>query len=463
MPKFSVMIVDDDAMTLKSLERVLSGNGLSVETAGDAETALSVLVSRPFDLALFDINLPGMDGIGLLRELRDRGVESDVVMMTAFATLDSAVSALRLGATDYILKPFELDQLMLVVDRLVERKRLVCDNLEFSREARDQYDFSRIVTRNPEFLSVLDSLKRVCATTSAVLITGESGVGKELVARAIHNNSDRADRPLIAVNCGAIPPTLMEAEFFGHVKGAFTGAVRDRRGFFERADGSTLFLDEVGELPPDLQVKLLRALQERQVTKLGDGRVIDVDFRLIAATQRDLGEDIKEGRFRQDLYYRLHVVPVHVPPLRDRPEDVRPLVELFLSKSSRKGITISDEALAALGGYSWPGNVRELENVVERATVMAESDAIGLCDLPSEIQGEPAGIKVGIPAHYTSYKQVVKEVTDLALREVIARALNDNDWNVTRSAKALEISRRQLIYKMHDLGLGRNGLEPEES
>jgi two-component system response regulator AtoC len=470
MPNFSIMIIDDDVMLLRSLYQVFSNKGFSVTAVEDGKSAMAEFEKQPFDIIIADIHLPGRDGIELLKEIRGKDQDCAVVMMTAFASVDTAVSALRLGATDYIIKPFEVEQILLVVNRIIERKRLVEDNLEFSLDARNNYDFSRIVTRSGKFKEILGSLKRVARTDSTILIIGESGTGKELVARAVHTNSDRARRPLISVNCGAIPATLIEAELFGHVKGAFTGAVGDRKGYFERAHGSTLFLDEIGELNLDLQVKLLRVLQEKQICRIGDSRPVDLDFRLIAASQWDLAREAKEGRFRQDLFYRLNVFPVTLPPLRERPEDIEPLVNHLLGRFSRRNIKVSNEALEAFRGYSWPGNVRELENVVERALLMAEGDVIELAHLTPEIKGkefetrsdEPE-IRVEIPSRFNNYKDVIKEVGDLVRRKMILRALSDHDWNVTHSARALGMSRRHLIHKMQQLGLRRSSSEDGEN
>ncbi len=453
MSDFKVMVVDDDELILGSLSRLLKSRGVTVRTCANAEAGLAEVENDFFDLILLDINLAGRSGIEVLAELRKRSVESAVVMMTAYASVDTAVSALRLGAADYIIKPFEPDQIVRIAEGLQERKRLIEANEEFAREARGQYDFSNIITRNPALLALLESVKRVTRTNVPVLIMGESGTGKELVARAIHTNSPRAHRPLIAVNCGAIPATLMESEFFGHVKGSFTGAVADHKGFFERADGSTLFLDEIGELPRELQVKLLRALQEGQIIPIGGSRPISLDFRLIAATSRDLESEVKQGRFREDLFYRIHVFPVRLPPLRERCEDIPLLVEHFLRRSTRKNARVSEQALALLAGYSWPGNVRELDNVVERAALLADGDTILPKDIPLNPSEPESGYAVSIPPGILPYKEVIKNVSNLAGRELIARALAFYQGHITRAAKVLGISRRLLTYKLKELGL----------
>jgi two-component system, NtrC family, response regulator AtoC len=458
---FRVLVVDDDELILGSLARLFKARGMTVRTASTAEEGLGEARGGGFDLILMDINLGPRSGLDVVRQLREAQVKSEVVMMTAYASVDTAVSALRLGATDYIIKPFEPDQILRVTDRLLERKRLIEANEEFVRAARVQYDFSHIITRNEVFLAILESIKRVASSRAPILIMGESGTGKELVARAVHTNSDRAGRPLIPVNCGAIPASLMEAEFFGHVKGAYTGAVSDQKGYFERADGSTLFLDEIGELPRDLQVKLLRALQESQINRVGDSKLMSLDFRLIAATQRDLEVEVKAGRFREDLYYRLNVFPVRLPPLRERSEDIPLLVDHFLSQATRRGLRISEAAQRRLMAYGWPGNVRELANVVERAAILAPGDEIGVADLPLREDEPAADYAVAVPPGIHAYKDAMKAVIDLAGRELINRALTYHRGNVTRAAETLGVSRRLLTYRMKELGL-RGAAESED-
>jgi two-component system, NtrC family, response regulator AtoC len=462
MANGTILVVDDDERTLDSLARVFRQRGYEVLAAADGEQGSALAAARSFDLVLLDIHLPGPDGLEVLQGIKERDPEAAVVMMTAFATVDTAVAALRLGATDYVLKPFELEQILLVVDRVFERKRLLADHQEFLGEARRRYDFSGIVTRSVRFREILASLRKVSAMDTTILITGESGTGKELAARAVHHHSARGQRAMIAVNCAAIPASLIEAELFGHVKGAFTGATGDRKGYFERADGSTLFLDEIGELPLDLQVKFLRVLQEHQIFRVGESRPHRVDFRLIAATQRDLAQDVRDHHFRQDLFYRLNVFPVTLPPLRERPEDVAPLVEHFLDRISRRGLTMADEALARLQAYSWPGNVRELENVVERAALLADGPVILAGDLPAEVNESEPSIQVLIPPEFADYKQVLKQVATIVRAEMVRRALQEHGGNVTHSARALGISRRMLIYTMQELGLSRGSVIAEE-
>lgn len=458
---FRVLVVDDDELIVGSLTRLLKSQGMAVRGASAAEEALAEAKGGVFDLILMDINLGRKSGLDVVRELRENEIKTPVVMMTAYASVETAIAALRLGATDYIIKPFEPHQVLRITDRLMERKRLIEANEEFARTARQDHDFSHLITRNPAFLAVLESVKRVCRGRTPILIMGESGTGKELVARAVHTNSERAGRPLIAVNCGAIPATLMESEFFGHVKGAFTGAISDHKGYFERADQSTLFLDEIGELPRELQVKLLRALQEGQINRVGDSRLISMDFRLIAATQRDLEIEHREGRFREDLYYRLNVFPVRLPPLRERSEDIPLLVDHFLNHSARRGMRISEQALAVLMKYDWPGNVRELQNVVERSAILTRGDEIGASDLPLRGEESAGDYSVRLAPGVPPYKEVMKAISDLAARELISRALATNRGHVTRTAAMLGISRRLLTYRMKELGM-REAPEDED-
>jgi len=453
MKNFSILIVDDDESTAQSLSEFLRRRSYSVTAAGDGESGLAEMGRRQYDAVLLDIHLPRASGIDVLREIKEAAPDAAVIMMTAYASVDTAISALRLGATDYIIKPFDPDEIFNIVGRLVERKELIEANEEFSRVARSDYDFSNIITQDPRFLEVLDSIKRVAPADVPVVIMGESGSGKELVARALHTNSQRARKPLIAVNCAAISPTLMESEFFGHIKGSFTGAIADHKGYIERADQSTLLLDEIGELPLELQAKLLRVLQERQINRVGESRPIDIDVRFIAATQRNLKVEVEKGRFRKDLFFRLNLFSVTLPPLRERPCDVPPLVELFLARSSRRGMRVSEEAMDELIAYDWPGNVRELENIVERAAILAKDKLIMAGDLSLHPGGEEAGYMARVPPDEFDYKAAIKNVSDVAGRELIGRALARSGANVSKAARLLGVSRRFLTYRIKELGI----------
>lgn len=457
MSSFIILVVDDDMPTAESLSSFLERRSFSVRTANTGEKGLDEIRNNYYDAVLLDIHLPGISGIELLAEIRALQPGVSVIMMTAFASIDTAISALRLGATDYVIKPFDPDEILLILDRLVERKELIETNEEFSNQARTMYDFSNIVTRDPKFLDILESVKKAAETNVAVVITGESGTGKELVARALHNNSDRAKRPLIAVNCAAISPALMESEFFGHVKGSFTSAHADHKGYFERAHNSTLFLDEIGELPIELQAKLLRVLQEGQINRVGESRPIDLDVRLIAATQKDLAQEVKQGRFRKDLFYRLNTFMVVLPPLRERLHDVPILVKLFMSRSAKPGIPVSEETMEALMDYDWPGNVRELENVIVRAAILAQGKEIRPNDLPLSADQDEAGYFVKLPMGVLDYKDTVKKVSDLAGRKLIMRALAEHDYNISKSAPPLGVSRRFLTYSLKKFGIKNPG------
>ncbi len=453
MKDFSILVVDDDRLAADSLAKFFQRRSYPVAMAADGQEGLERFKADEFDVVLLDIHLPAVGGLDLLKQMKELRPEIAVVMMTAYASIDSAIQALRLGAFDYVIKPFEPDEISRIMERLVERKELIEANREFSRESLRRYDFSNVITRDARFIELLESVKRVAATKVPVVVMGESGTGKELVARSIHNNSDRSNRPMIPVNCAAITPTLMESEFFGHVKGSFTGALSDHKGYFERAHKSTLFLDEIGELPLELQAKLLRVLQEGQINRVGESKPIELDFRLIVATQRDLARDVEAGRFRKDLYYRLNLFTVVLPPLRERPGDVPLLTEHFLSRSSRRPMAVVPEAMQALLEYEWPGNVRELMNVIERAAILATGPAITLDDLVIGTKCPGPEYLVRIPPEVVEYKSVTRRVADLAGRELILRALERSGGNISRAAGVLGVSRRFLTYKIRELGI----------
>ncbi len=453
MENFRILIIDDDRDMARSLREFLERRSYSVWTAASGEEGLSQVGVRSFDAALLDIHLPGADGIEVLGLIKKQVPDLPVVMMTAYASIDTAVSALRLGATDYIIKPFEPDEMFSILGRLAERKELIDANQEFIRAAKSDYDFDHIVTKDPGFREILEAVKKIANTDVPALIMGESGTGKELVARALHNNSARAARPLIAVNCAAISPTLIESEFFGHVKGSFTGAVGDAKGYIERADKSTLFLDEIGELPPELQAKLLRAIQEGQICRVGESRPISVDVRYVAATQRDLEKEVEEGRFRKDLYFRLNLFTAKLPALRTRPADIPLLAEYFLDGSTRRGMSIAPQAMERLMNYKWPGNARELENVIQRSSILAKDKVITVSDLPFHADRDRSGYAAFFPADAWDYKEVVKNVTDVTAHDLISRALLVNNGNVSAAARFLGVSRRFLNYRIKELAI----------
>jgi len=379
---FRVLVVDDEPAQLELVAGFLRKHGFEVLEAGDGRSALEQFRKAPFDLILTDQKMPGLSGLALLEAARGITPEVAVIVLTAYGTIETAVAAIKAGATDYLTKPLNLDELLHRINQVSERQRLATENRELREALRERHRVEGIIGESGRMQEVLSLVRRVAPTDTTVLIRGESGTGKELIAKAIHYASPRAAGPLVRVNCAALPESLLEAELFGHEKGAFTGAVASRKGRFELADGGSLFLDEIGDLPSHLQVKLLRVLQEREFERLGSSRPIPVNVRLLAATHRDLEAFIRDGRFRDDLYYRVNVVTLTVPPLRERREDIPPLIDHFLEKVSRrdgKAITgLTREAREALLRYDYPGNVRELENLVERAVVLSRDDVIGI-------------------------------------------------------------------------------------
>ena len=444
-----VLIVDDEEGLRHSLSVHLKQAGFQPTTAAGAREALAVLGNESFDVILCDIRMPGMDGLELLAELRKGGIESTVIMMSAYGDTETAIEALRGGAYDYIAKPFRKDEVILAIRKAEERETLRRENRQLKATVERAYRFENIVSKNPAMLSIFDSIRRIADYRTTVLITGESGTGKELVARAVHFNGRRKDGPFVAVNCGAIPEPLLESELFGHVRGAFTDAHAEKDGLIQEADGGTLFLDEIGELPVSLQVKLLRVLQDGVIRKVGGTKSVEVDLRVIAATVRDLEEEIRRGRFREDLFYRLNVFPIHLPPLRDRPEDVPALVDHFVFRFNAKlGISLhgaSRDALSLLMKYPWPGNVRELENTLERAAVLAPGEWIELEHLPEKVRAfETAPAAPG--ADDLSIKRNARLLEERMIREALTRTRG----NRTRAAKLLEISHRALLYKIQD-------------
>ena len=445
-----ILIVDDEPSIRKVLSAHLRRFGHEVDTADDGGSAITRLQAEPFALVVTDLKMPQVDGMALLRWVLQHQPTLPVILITAHGTVENAVEALKEGAFDYITKPFDADELHGVITKaLATRAR---------RSSRAGRDAGRtvIVGDTPAIREVFRLIEKVASSPTTVLVTGESGTGKELVARSIHEGSDRAEGPFIQVNCGAIPENLFEAELFGYEKGAFTGAVTSKPGRFELADGGTLFLDEVGELPRDMQVKLLRALQERQIDRVGGVQAVDVDVRIVAATNADLEADVQRGSFRQDLYYRLSVFPIRLPALRERVEDVPLLVEHFLERFnvrlSKEVQRVTPDALGALMASAWPGNIRELENLMERAVLLAEGDAIGIDDLPG-LRGSGALPIQSDELDDLGLKEYVRVHTARLERARIRRVLEAEDGNVTRAARRLGISRKSLQTKMKEYGL----------
>jgi two-component system NtrC family response regulator len=456
----SILVVDDDESLRRITQLQLEEAGHPVLTASNGTEALSLIEEDPPGLVITDLKMPGLSGLELLNKIRESHPEITVLMITAFGTVQSAVEAMKAGAYDYITKPIDYEELVLVVNRAMERQRLV-EEVRTLRVSLDQkYGFESIVGQSKILLPVLEMASRVAQRDSTVLIRGETGTGKELLARAIHQNSRRKSQPFVTINCGAIPRDLLESELFGYAKGSFTGAFAPKRGKVETADGGTLFLDEIGELPPELQVKLLRLIQQGEVEKVGATSPAIVDVRIIAATHRNLKNLIEDGAFREDLYYRLAVIPLELPPLRQRLEDVPELVQhLFLKakqKHSLPNLRLSPALVARFCGYRWPGNVRELENVIERLAVLSDGEEITLDDLPDFLRKEKPeteGLQLELPPNGISLDAVEKEL--------IERALQKFDGNQTKAASFLDISRRTLIYRMEKHGIQRSDDPPK--
>jgi DNA-binding NtrC family response regulator len=443
-----ILVVDDERRQRDILQMILEAEGYETTAAGSGRQALQAAQSEPFDVVLTDLKMPDMNGLELLGALPNRPGGPSVILMTAHGTIDSAVEAMRKGAFDYLTKPLEKDELLLVLKRAMERSRLVRENRMLREQLQDRFRLDNIVGAHGSMQDVFRVVHKVAASTSTVLIYGESGTGKELVAKALHQESDRRSRPFYAVNVAALPESILEAELFGYEKGAFTGAESRKIGLFEQASGSTLFLDEVGDLKRDLQVKLLRALQEREILRVGGTDRIKVDVRIVAATNYDLERAVKEGRFREDLFYRLNVIPILLPPLRERRTDIPLLVEHFLAKhAGGRTRSVSEEALKALVEYGWPGNVRELESVIERALLLGEDDRILPADLPAGIR---AGLRVPRGALELDIPESGIDLEELE-RTLILRALEKADGNVSRAARLLGLSRRTLQYRLEKI------------
>lgn len=497
-PKPRILVVDDEPNLRKVLGALLQQSGHEVVTEADGASGLARVKMAPrgtYDVVISDLRMPGMDGMQLLKALIEEDPGLPVIILTAHGSVDTAVEAVKSGAFDFLEKPFDRNQIDKVLAKAVATRRLsgprtepvftpavvggegerasTAEGPETTSGSSPSGEFG-MVGRSPSMTTVKEMIRTVAASPSTVLITGESGTGKELVARALHLGSERRELPFIRVNCAAIPATLVESELFGHERGAFTGAVSSRQGRFELADGGTLFLDEVSEIPLEIQVKLLRAIQESEFERVGGVKTLNVDVRLIAATNRDLEDEIKAKRFREDLYYRLNVVPIHLPPLRERPEDCEPLLDHFLRRSNERlgkdvqGFT--PEALEALRNYSWPGNIRELENLVERMVLFASGDRVSVDELPDSFTtdgepevdddeaeagegGMPRAIRLPLDSLGLDLKEAVKAGSRRIEEALIREALTQTDANVTRSARKLGISRRSLQSKMKELGL----------
>jgi len=452
-----ILIVDDEESFRNVLTVILRKEGYEVEGAANGEEGLNKISSAAFDHVLCDIRMPKMDGLEFLRESQKIGAEAPVIMMSAFGTVDTAIEAMKLGAYDYISKPFKPDEIILTLKKAEEREGLRKENELLRRQVKKEYSFENIVSKNEKMNKIFEIIRKVAPYKSTILITGESGTGKELVARAIHYNSERSKMFFVPVNCGAIPENLLESELFGHVKGAFTDAIRTKRGLFEEADEGTIFLDEIGELPAQLQVKLLRVLQDGEIRRVGESKSIQINVRIIAATVKDLAREVNEGRFRDDLFYRLNVLYLSIPPLRERREDIPLLVQHFINKHNQnlnKHVKeVDSKALELLMNYKWAGNVRELENTIERAVVLTDGEKIELENLPFEVQNFQNEVP-SVPMAEGEYS--IKKGARMLEAGLIRKALRKTKGNHTQAAKLLEISHRALLYKIKDYGIAEN-------
>jgi two-component system response regulator PilR (NtrC family) len=452
-----LLIVDDEQSMREWLTIALSQDGYDVETAASGEDAIKVLDRTPVDVALVDLRMPGMDGLATLRAIKRANEAVSVIIMTAYATAETAVHALKEGAYDYLIKPFKVDELRHLCRKALEERRLRGENVRLRHEVEARYHFGNLIGKSPPMREIFSTIERLGDSKATVLVTGESGTGKELVAKAIHFNSNRKGGPFVTVNCGAIPQELMESELFGHVKGAFTGAMSAKQGLFEVADGGTLFLDEVSELPPHLQVKLLRVLEDPEIRPVGGVKPVRVDVRIVAATNRDLAQAMARGTFRQDLYYRLNVILLHLPPLRERREDLPLLVDHFLQKfaeaSGRPIKVVSPGTFAALESYPWPGNVRELENVIERAVTLERGTVLGPDALPDSLRNRPAPdvTPIELPPEGLNLDQLIEGLE----KDLLTQALRRTGGVQTRAAQLLQTSFRSFRYRLQKYGLDR--------
>jgi len=450
-----VLVVDDEQSMRELLGIMLKQVGYAVTLASGGEAAIETLKTDAFDLVITDLRMRKVDGLAVLRAAKEHSPRTVVLVVTAFASTETAVEAMKLGAYDYVTKPFKLDELRLTIANALERKRLQDENRELKRQLRREHGFDGFIGKSPRMLEVFETIRKTADSGSTVMITGESGTGKELVARAVHEESARRTGPFVSVNCGAIPETLMESELFGHVKGAFTGAVASTEGLFAAADGGTLFLDEITEIPQTIQVKLLRAVQEREIRRIGDTRDVKVDARLIAASNRDLSKAVADGVLREDLYYRLNVIPIHMPPLRERIDDIPLLVAHFvgrLTKDVGKSTHgISPESLAILERYHWPGNIRELENVVERAIVLGTGELLSPESLPPHLRAprDEQTVEVEIPPTGMDLEDMLARIENRYIR----LALERSGWLQVKAAELLGLSFRQFRYKVQKHGL----------
>lgn len=450
-PEKHILVIDDEENLRHMLAAMLSRQGYKVDVASNGLLGLQQIRLNVYDFILCDIRMPEMDGKAFLERALEERIVSPIIMMSAYGTVDIAVECMKKGAYDFISKPFKKDEIILVLKKAEERERLKAENHRLRSVVERQFEFGGIIGRTPAMDELFSQIKKIADLKTTILILGESGTGKELVARAIHQNGSRSAKPFVAINCGAIPENLLESELFGHMRGAFTDASVDKAGLFEQADGGTLFLDEIGEMPAILQVKLLRVLQEEEIRRVGAAVSKNVDVRVVSATSRNLAQDVREGRFREDLYFRLNVFSIQLPPLRDRIEDIPLLTEHFLRKLdtvvSESARTVAPEAMRCLMSYDWPGNVRELENVIERALILCDGGTIQSSCLPKSVCAGLNGCRK------IDENLSIKKAETAIEQDLIRRALIKTAGNRTQAAKVLEISLRSLLYKLKEYGI----------
>src|ERR1022692_241648 len=449
----SVLIIDDEAAIRESLQTLLELEGYEVDTANDGTDGLARLADRPYDLVLLDFAMPERNGIEILQDIRERDSELAIIMITAYGTVENAVNAMQAGATNFIQKPWDNEKLLADVGAAVGRRRAEAEVIQLKRALKQRYNFEHIIGKSEPMLRIFDLVAQVAPSRSTVLLQGESGTGKELIAKAIHMNSTRRDRAFVPVNTGSMPTDLLESTLFGHVKGAFTSAIASKKGLFEMADRGTLFLDEIATMGLDTQAKILRVLQDRKFMHLGGVQEIQVDVRIIAATNVDLRQSVRDGRFREDLFYRLNVITIELPPLRQRKEDIQLLIDFFLKKyaeeNDRTARHITPEALRPLMSYSWPGNVRELENVIERAVVLSSGTEIGLDLLPDNLLGRGSAFTLHDPPADASLFEIVEDVE----RRIITDMLERCNWNQTEAAEHFKVPLSTLNQKIRRLNI----------
>ncbi|MCX8031421.1 MAG: sigma-54 dependent transcriptional regulator [Thermodesulfovibrionales bacterium] len=467
MPK--ILVIDDDAIIRDMLESFLQTEGFEVFTASDGKEGISLLKKEGFDLILSDLVMPNLDGLEVLKSINALNLKTPLIVMTAFGTIQTAVEAMKHGAFDYITKPFNLNELSIIIKRALNISKIQIENVLLKKQLKKKYTFEGLIGDSPKMQQVFEMIEKIADTDSTILITGESGTGKELIARTIHFNSSRVNKAFVPVNCAAIPKDLLESELFGHEKGAFTGAIHTRIGRFELAHGGTLFLDEIGELEPSLQAKLLRVLQQREFERVGGLKTIKVDVRIIAATNKNLEKCVKEGKFREDLYYRLNVIPIHLPPLRERTEDIPLLIDHFIKhfckKKNRPPFSFTKEAMKCLYKYSWQGNVRELENLIERLSILVSSDVVTVSDLPDkfhmyaecEDKADEKYVKsrglftpeLKLSDDRFDFNKIISDIE----RNIIIEALEKSGGVKSKAASLLGLNRTTLIEKMKKMGI----------